>query len=56
MQVLYPTYGLAEHTVLVCSGGAGSVVYGREEKGVVTVLEEKVSDERPSNIPAWSKR
>ena len=29
--VIYPTYGLAEHTVFVCSGGRGSLTVKRKE-------------------------
>ncbi|GMI40709.1 hypothetical protein TeGR_g11840 [Tetraparma gracilis] len=37
---LFPTYGLAENTVFVCSGGSGAVLYGEEEKGRIAVKDE----------------
>jgi acyl-CoA synthetase (AMP-forming)/AMP-acid ligase II len=46
--VIYPTYGLAEHTVFVCSGGAQIVTVDKEkleiEGAVIEVLENQSSD------------
>eukprot|EP00599_Poterioochromonas_sp_BG-1_P008595 CAMPEP_0173151084 /NCGR_PEP_ID=MMETSP1105-20130129/11362_1 /TAXON_ID=2985 /ORGANISM="Ochromonas sp., Strain BG-1" /LENGTH=837 /DNA_ID=CAMNT_0014066377 /DNA_START=89 /DNA_END=2602 /DNA_ORIENTATION=+ len=41
--VIYPTYGLAEHTVFVCSGGRLVLLVKKTslEKGTVEVLEEQ---------------
>jgi acyl-CoA synthetase (AMP-forming)/AMP-acid ligase II len=41
--VIYPTYGLAEHTVFVCSGGKQTISVDKEQleaKGVVSVVAE----------------
>lgn len=42
--VIFPTYGLAEHTVFVCSGGKGKLTVRKkdleEENKVVAVVEE----------------
>lgn len=41
--VIYPTYGLAEHTVFVCSGGKGSIAVRKkalEEENKVILAEE----------------
>jgi len=43
-RVIYPTYGLAEHTVFVCSGGKQTLRCDKkklETEGVVTLLDEK---------------
>jgi acyl-CoA synthetase (AMP-forming)/AMP-acid ligase II len=45
--VIYPTYGLAEHTVFVCSGGKQKISVNKEQleaKGVVSVVAESDSD------------
>mmetsp|Transcript_24034 Transcript_24034/g.43121 ORF Transcript_24034/g.43121 Transcript_24034/m.43121 type:complete len:925 (-) Transcript_24034:309-3083(-) len=41
--VIYPTYGLAEHTVFVCSGGKGKIAVKKkdlEEENKVVLVEE----------------
>jgi len=41
--VIYPTYGLAEHTVFVCSGGKGKIAVRKkelEEDNRIVVVEE----------------
>ena len=44
--VIYPTYGLAEHTVFVCSGGRGKIAVRKkeleEDRKVVVVAENEV--------------
>jgi acyl-CoA synthetase (AMP-forming)/AMP-acid ligase II len=47
--VIYPTYGLAEHTVFVCSGGKGAITVMKkelEEKNRAIVVEETESTKR----------
>jgi hypothetical protein len=41
--VIFPTYGLAEHTVFVCSGGRAVIVVKKVplEKGIVEVISEE---------------
>lgn len=49
-KVIFPTYGLAEHTVFVCSGGKQRIVVSKEEletNGVVNVLD---GDEEDRNM------
>ncbi|KAL7477855.1 hypothetical protein ACHAW6_003648, partial [Cyclotella cf. meneghiniana] len=54
--VIYPTYGLAEHTVFVCSGGRGRLTVKRkelEEQNKVVVIPndaEAVSDESTARL------
>ncbi len=45
--VIFPTYGLAEHTVFVCSGGKGKLTVRKkdlEEENKVILAEEKDKD------------
>lgn len=45
--VIFPTYGLAEHTVFVCSGGKGKLIVQKkdlEENNKVVVVETKNTD------------
>jgi acyl-CoA synthetase (AMP-forming)/AMP-acid ligase II len=43
--VLFPTYGLAEHTVFVCSGGNNTILYGVEDSGQILIKSEgKLTD------------
>ena len=47
--VIYPTYGLAEHTVFVCSGGKGTITVMKkelEEENKAIVVEETESTKR----------
>ncbi|KAL7469972.1 hypothetical protein ACHAXS_010220 [Conticribra weissflogii] len=49
--VIYPTYGLAEHTVFVCSGGSGRLSVKRrelEEENVVVIVDS--NDESSDKI------
>ena len=52
--VIYPTYGLAEHTVFVCSGGRGKLTVKRreleEENKVVIVEEGETAEEITSRL------
>ena len=50
--VIYPTYGLAEHTVFVCSGGKQNISVDKEQleaKGVVSVVAENDNSNSNSN-------
>lgn len=54
--VIYPTYGLAEHTVFVCSGGKQRLTVSKrdlEMKGVVRIMkDEPSSSSYASSSPA----
>ncbi|KAL7532494.1 hypothetical protein ACHAXR_007665 [Thalassiosira sp. AJA248-18] len=43
--VIYPTYGLAEHTVFVCSGGKGKILVHKkelEEENKIVIVDEMI--------------
>jgi acyl-CoA synthetase (AMP-forming)/AMP-acid ligase II len=51
--VIYPSYGLAEHTVFVCSGGKGKITVSKkelEEENKVVVVEEMGSTKSEGTI------
>lgn len=52
--VIYPTYGLAEHTVFVCSGGHGRLTVKRreleEENKVIIIDDENTSQESTARL------
>ena len=53
--VIFPTYGLAEHTVFVCSGGRGTIQVKKkkleEENRVVIVDDGAASDQSEASEP-----
>lgn len=52
-QVIYPTYGLAEHTVFVCSGGKRRLKVDKKDlevEGRVVLIEGKPKDETVSSL------
>jgi len=52
-RVIYPTYGLAEHTVFVCSGGCGSITVKRrelEEDNKSIIVEGETNKEATSTL------
>lgn len=52
--VIYPTFGLAEHTVFVCSGGRGRLTVKRreleEENKVILIDKQEINDESTARL------
>ena len=52
--VVFPTYGLAEHTVFVCSGGKTLLTMKKsvfESQGIVSVLATSTLGSKPEKVP-----